>query len=424
MKFILIEGKKEIQVKYGEHLLPEYFDHIYNTIPENLKGYGDWIFKNVLEKLKKMNIPNELSAYVYDVIGIQTIKLSDALRLFVKYKGRLEVKDINKYSSKEDVEKAIEYAKQKGSRKEKAHDAEVVYEDDNVKVLIPLTHEASRHYGTGTNWCTATANPEHFSNYQRKGKIFYILPKSGDDKYAIYVPYTLDHLDIPDIEAFDKEDNEAVYKDIIKRLHLPKELFSGYLGDSNKDKNGIETILRFLKIENFKIHDNLVVDVDEDVDLLDQYLKEIPLKFGVVKGSFRCGQNKLISLEGAPRIVEKSFNCAGNDRLKSLKGAPEIVGGRFYCSYNYNLISLKGSPKEVGAWFSCSNNPNLVSLKGMPKELGGDFYCSDNPKLPKSEVEKAVKKYGKENVFSDYVFEYVFENVNNIKFKVVEGGRL
>ena len=47
--------------------------------------------------------------------------------------------------------------------------------------------------------------------------------------------------------------------------------------------------------------------------------------------NFNCSNNKLISLEGAPKIVE-SFNCSGN-QLTSLEGAPEKVGGYFECRF-------------------------------------------------------------------------------------------
>ena len=52
--------------------------------------------------------------------------------------------------------------------------------------------------------------------------------------------------------------------------------------------------------------------------------------------------------------VEGNFRCIDNS-LTSLKGAPEKVGGDFYCSNN-SLTSLEGAPKEVGRDFYCSNN--------------------------------------------------------------------
>ena len=96
---------------------------------------------------------------------------------------------------------------------------------------------------------------------------------------------------------------------------------------------------------------------------------------------------KLTSLEGAPKIVKRNFDCYGN-KLTSLKGAPEIVEGYFYC-YSNNLTSLEGGPKEVKRSFLCPNN-KLTSLEGAPEIVEGVFNCSHNP-LSQSEVDKLVK---------------------------------
>ena len=430
MKFSILEGKQELLAKYGGQFKDRNsFDTIYNLIPANLKGYGDWVFKNVLEKGEGVN------------------DLVDALNTFLKYKDRLEVKDINKYSSKEDVEKAIHYAEEKGSKKEKLYNAELVYEDEKVKVVRPLTHEASRHYGTGTKWCTATASPEHFDGYTKKGKLFYILPKDGeDDKYAIF-SYTSFNPKNQKLEGFDKKDSNINPESIIKKFGLKKELFSAYVKIDASSKEGVKQFLDLMGVEKYTINEDLSVDVKGDVDISNKGLGTIPVKFGRVGGYFTCHSNRLTSLQGAPREVGGSFYCHSN-RLTSLEGAAQKVGGYFYCSSNrltslegaaqevgggfdcsYNkltslqgapqkvggyftchsnrLTSLQGSPQEVGGSFACSGN-KLTSLEGSPQEVGGNFDCSYNPNLSEEWIEWAKRKYKK-----------VVESVRKIKFEVV-----
>ena len=87
-------------------------------------------------------------------------------------------------------------------------------------------------------------------------------------------------------------------------------------------------------------------------------------------------ENKLTSLEGAPREVSGDFYCMDN-QLTSLKGAPEKVGWNFYCSYN-QLTSLEGAPREVKRDFYCMEN-QLTSLEGAPRDVGGNYYFSENP---------------------------------------------
>jgi hypothetical protein len=94
-----------------------------------------------------------------------------------------------------------------------------------------------------------------------------------------------------------------------------------------------------------------------------------------VGGDFRCHDNKLTSLKGAPQEVGGRFNCHRN-KLTSLVGAPQEVGGDFYC-YENSLTSLEGAPQEVGGSFNCRHN-KLASLVGAPQEVGEDFFCRDN----------------------------------------------
>ena len=106
-------------------------------------------------------------------------------------------------------------------------------------------------------------------------------------------------------------------------------------------------------IKNYTINNGLV-DVDGDVKLSNKNLKKIPIKFGNVIGHFKCYNNQLTSLEGAPQLVGGHFGCSGNQ-----------------------LITLEGAPESVGGDFDCDNN-QLTSLEGAPKSVGGDFYCPDN----------------------------------------------
>jgi hypothetical protein len=132
------------------------------------------------------------------------------------------------------------------------------------------------------------------------------------------------------------------------------------------------------------------------------------IKFGRVGGNFVCSDNKLISLEGAPKYVNGWFDCS-NNQLISLKGAPKYVGGDFYCEYN-NLTSLKGAPERVEGSFICSYN-NLTSLEGAPKYVGGSFYCRHN-KL--TSLEGAPKYVGGNFGCSDNPVKFTEEEVRKV----------
>ena len=119
-----------------------------------------------------------------------------------------------------------------------------------------------------------------------------------------------------------------------------------------------------------------LVDVDGDFRCYSQGLSDFKgVKFGVVKKHFRCENNLLTSLVGAPQEVGFSFDCE-NNLLTSLVGAPLKVGESFDCSNNA-LTSLVGAPQEVGESFDCGSN-RITSLVGAPQSVGGGFWCSNN----------------------------------------------
>ena len=92
------------------------------------------------------------------------------------------------------------------------------------------------------------------------------------------------------------------------------------------------------------------VDCDGDIYIFDEDLIDgkLPLPFGKIHGD---------------------FNCDGCAELISLEGAPEKVGRSFYINNCSNLISLEGAPKKVGRLFACSRCESLTSLEHLPKEI-------------------------------------------------------
>jgi len=188
------------------------------------------------------------------------------------------------------------------------------------------------------------------------------------------------------VKIFEKFQNEKVGKfRLIDTLYCdsksevtildPKirQYFDGKKKPGTKEE--VEKVLNILGIKNYKINEDLSVDVNGDADINEKKLKTIPIKFGKIDGNFSCHNNNLTSLQGAPASVGGGFDCRYNN-LTSLQGAPASVGGGFDCRYN-NLTSLQGAPASVGGGFYCSSN-NLTSLQGAPASVGGGFYCSSN----------------------------------------------
>lgn len=80
----------------------------------------------------------------------------------------------------------------------------VIYEDEKVMLVIPLSEGASCYYGKNTKWCTAaTETQNHFVDYfsDKEIVLVYALFKDGN-KMALAM-----HDDIDEVEAFDVQDN-------------------------------------------------------------------------------------------------------------------------------------------------------------------------------------------------------------------------
>ena len=147
--------------------------------------------------------------------------------------------------------------------------------------------------------------------------------------------------------------------------------YGQFIKESNID---IDSICKIYKIKNYTINSDLTVDVDDTVNISNEELTELPLKFGKVSGHFYCENNNLTSLLGSPQTVGGFFDCY-NNCLTSLLGSPKEVGGNFNCENN-NLTSLLGSPKTVGGYFSCNRN-KIINFKQLP--ITYKYYLENNP---------------------------------------------
>jgi len=98
-------------------------------------------------------------------------------------------------------------------------------------------------------------------------------------------------------------------------------------------ENKIKSICDAYGIENWHINQETgLVDVNGYVNLSAMGLSRIPIKFGVVSGSFYCNYNKLTTLEGSPQSVGGNFDCRGN-KLENMNYTPMYIMGEVKCDF-------------------------------------------------------------------------------------------
>ena len=157
-----------------------------------------------------------------------------------------------------------------------------------------------------------------------------------------------------------------------------KSIYNSILLENQNPNNIDLELLKICTDGTYTINDDGSIDVVGYVDLNQTNLTKIPFKFRHVSDGFRCSNNYLTSLEGAPITVGGIFDC-GHNHLTSLEGAPNSVGGNFNCDHNNNLTSLNGAPITVNGDFYCHGIPNLPYselFKIVDKVKGGIYYSS------------------------------------------------
>jgi hypothetical protein len=121
--------------------------------------------------------------------------LINLVRSFELYQNYIEVKDIYNpmYQNFDTLKKTVEDAILKHEEKIFDRDAHirVLWENENLLMLQPLTHKGSLKYGAATRWCTASKTSEStFNRYVKNGFLAYVISKkevSGNySKFALF----------------------------------------------------------------------------------------------------------------------------------------------------------------------------------------------------------------------------------------------
>lgn len=137
--------------------------------------------------------------------------------------------------------------------------------------------------------------------------------------------------------------------------------------ETDVKKLNIIKLCKLYNINDYRITDEYTVNVNGPVDLSFKNLKTIPIKFGVVRGTFDCSGNFLENLINSPFRVEANYLCKNqyNKTLKSLKGISKEIQGRFDCSDNENLKSFEYGPEIINYNIDISHT-GISSLDFFP----------------------------------------------------------
>ena len=101
----------------------------------------------------------------------------------------LKWKDLWEISIRADFQMKAQSAEEKAMAK---GDAEQVYENGQVRIIVPKDQADACYYGQGTQWCTAsTQSTNYFNQYNKEGPMYILLPKKPQydgEKYQLHFP--------------------------------------------------------------------------------------------------------------------------------------------------------------------------------------------------------------------------------------------
>lgn len=129
-------------------------------------------------------------------------------------------KDINSYKDYSIALEVFKKVDEKISKTEvKKLESDVLYNDNNLLILIPKSHRASCYYGAGTKWCTTNKESDnYFKNYTNKGTLFYIINKKEPETNPWYKTAILIEKENGNVQAYDAPDHPTDVKITAEKL--------------------------------------------------------------------------------------------------------------------------------------------------------------------------------------------------------------
>lgn len=163
MNFLKILNESRVddfKTKHATKFSPEQLKRIVDNVPQK---FLDWVGKN----FDSINFNDGLN------------QLARNLKQFEKISSNLPKTDINSYKSVKELFDALtDYDNKPRRDYREVEGGKVVYDDGKYFVVNPQTHQANCHYGKGTKWCTVADSDYQFNQYNKEGKLFYILDRT------------------------------------------------------------------------------------------------------------------------------------------------------------------------------------------------------------------------------------------------------
>ena len=315
--------------------------------------------KDVLEKLISID-PSKTNKYVGWMSKIWMSEHPDLDQLkntIEEYdvflnKGKVKTKDINQFKTFKDLQSEVDFLNESGegvSNKDFESDYDTIVNNEDLLIMSPHTHEASRklglsHFafrdcsegGKDSQWCTTYKSPDHFNNYYytHNATFYYIKVKSKQiiQKLKKYFPDRWKQLIVIALVVLDNEKMDDYYDiengqmgDYDDYGERVIGTIDGYDGlDKQINNEDVNTLISIMKLnDDILISRRTTEERSKNYKIVDQKKIQQYIKNGS-KGDLDLSEHTKI-------LLPSDLKVGGNLKLNNLTTIPQgfspTVGG-------------------------------------------------------------------------------------------------
>jgi hypothetical protein len=235
--------------------------------PSNTNKYLHFLI-NRLKEGYDYDEGDDIGLYlITEILGPDRI---ESLNEFDKHcnANRIKKNDISQYKSWDEIRDSVKGAEEILKQKELEKQVIKLLDNDEYCVVIPLSYEASKMYGSNTKWCTT--QERYWNSYINEYKLIYIINRITNDKYAVSIKKG----DLSKVQGWLSDDKEV---DVIT-LPISVDIINIIISEVKKDETIIE-LDEYKKIHSIiddtKLKTSHYGNIGDITQLINQYIMGI-----------------------------------------------------------------------------------------------------------------------------------------------------
>jgi hypothetical protein len=242
-EILLIESKTDDIIKNKiKDMVSAGLDEDESDLISFVTNYGEKYVKSIKNPHKSLNkfFDEVMNYYHQESVSYKTAfqMVYPIFHDFFTYKENGLIKDDFQQMSYNDMKAKIYEVELSKKRKELEKKINVIFENDEWKIIRVESKEASCKYGSNTRWCISGSHDNRYHDYSDNNYIYFVFDKNEEEinkKSSTYKIAVLVNKTNGDLRVWDAEDTEIKQIKFLDRFMRP--LFNAIKKDSNKFRN-------------------------------------------------------------------------------------------------------------------------------------------------------------------------------------------